>query len=87
MGDIDEGDAHGLLDALKFVLHIFAQPQVQRPQRLVQQKHLGRFTRARAMATRCCCPPDRGRHRALLKALQVDDIQHLHDPLLDLPSQ
>ena len=84
MGDIDEGDAHGLLDALKFVLHVFAQPHIQRPQRLIQQQHLGTVHQGAGNGHPLLLSTGQGRHRALLKPLQVDDIQHLHDPLLDL---
>ena len=84
MGDIDEGDAHGLLDALKFVLHVFAPPHIQRPQRLIQQQHLGTVHQGAGNGHPLLLSTGQGRHRALLKPLQVDDIQHLHDPLLDL---
>ena len=38
---IYERDAQLLLDALELVLHVLAQPQVERAQRLVEQQHLG----------------------------------------------
>ena len=41
VGDIDEGDAHLPLDLFQLHLHALAQLQVQRPQGLVQQQHLG----------------------------------------------
>jgi hypothetical protein len=37
--DIDEGDADLALQRLEFFLHLLAQLQVQRPQRLVEQEH------------------------------------------------
>ena len=41
VGDVDEGDPDLPLDRLQLHLHLLAQLQVQRPQRLVQQQHLG----------------------------------------------
>ena len=40
VGDVDEGDAQLLLHALELHLHLLAQLQIQRAQRLVQQQHL-----------------------------------------------
>ena len=41
MGDVDEGDADLLLDRLQLDLHLLAQLQVERAQRLVEQQDLG----------------------------------------------
>ena len=41
MRDEDKGDAHLLLDVLEFHLHLLAQFQIQRAQRLIQQQHFG----------------------------------------------
>ena len=55
----DEGDAERLLQRLELLLHLLAQLQVQRAERLVEQQHLRPVdTIARASATRCRCPPD-----------------------------
>ena len=40
VGDVDEGDADLALDALELDLHLLAQLEVQRAQRLVEQQHL-----------------------------------------------
>ena len=40
VGDVDEGDAQLLLHRLELDLHLLAQLQIQRAQRLVQQQHL-----------------------------------------------
>ncbi len=59
VGDVDEGDVHLALQALEFQLHLLAQLEVQGAQRLVEKQDLsGSLTRLRAMATRCCWPPD-----------------------------
>ena len=68
VGDIDEGDAHGLLDALKFVLHVLAQPHIQRPQGLIQQQHLGTVHQGAGNGHPLLLSAGQGRHRALLKA-------------------
>ena len=39
MRDVDEGDAHLALDRAQLVLHLLAQLQVERAQRLVEQQH------------------------------------------------
>ena len=46
------------LDALELDLHLLAQLQVERAERLVEEQHRGWLIRARASATRCCWPPD-----------------------------
>jgi hypothetical protein len=40
VGDVDEGDADLALDALELDLHLLAQLEVQRAERLVEQQHL-----------------------------------------------
>ena len=84
MGDVDEGDAHGLLDALELDLHILAQAQVQRAQRLVQQKDLGPVHQGPGDGHALLLAAGQRGDRPLLKALQVDHVQHLQHPLLDL---
>ena len=40
VGDVDEGDADLALDALELDLHLLAQLEVERAERLVEQQHL-----------------------------------------------
>ncbi len=40
VGDIDEGDADALLDGAQLAAHMLAQLEVERGERLVEQKHL-----------------------------------------------
>ncbi|NKS98811.1 hypothetical protein GS498_20785 [Rhodococcus hoagii] len=67
-------------------LHLAAHPQVERAERLVQQKNRGPRTRDRANATRCCMPPLSWRGRVILLATQLDQVQEpghiLHTALL-----
>ena len=58
VGDMDEGRADALLDRLQLILHLPAELEVERAQRLVEQQHRGSTTSARASATRCRWPPD-----------------------------
>ena len=46
VGDVNEGGADALLDRLQLVLHLAAQLEVERAQRLVEQQH-GRFDHQR----------------------------------------
>ncbi len=85
MGHIDEGDLHLLLNPLQLILHILAQAHVQRAQRLVQQQNLGPVHQRPCDGHPLLLSSGQGGHRALLEALQVDDLQHLHHALVDLP--
>ena len=64
LGDVvlvrDEQDRQVSLDveALEDAHDFDARPRVEIARRLVGQQHTGSFTSARAMATRCCCPPE-----------------------------
>ena len=84
MGDIDEGDAHGLLDALKLVLHVLAQTQVQCAQRLVQQQDLGPVDQGPGNGHTLLLSAGQGGDGALFKTVEVDHVEHLHHPVVDL---
>ena len=82
--DEHERDAGGLLDVLELLLHILAQLQVERGERLVEQQH------ART-AHECACDGDalllsagQARDVAALKARELDEREHFVDLLLDL---
>ena len=84
MGDVDEGNAHLLLDTLQLDLHILPQLQVQGCQRLVQQQDLGLIYQSTGDGHTLLLTAGEGVRLAVLKALEADDFQHLHDPLPDL---
>ena len=72
MGDVDEGQAHLGLDPLELDLHLAAQLEVQRAERLVEQQHLGAVDQG-----------SRQRHPLLLATgelgrLAVGELGHLH---------
>ncbi len=52
VGDEHERDADGVLDRLELDLHLLAQLEVERAERLVEQQHPGWLTNALASATR-----------------------------------
>jgi hypothetical protein len=52
MGDIDEGNAQLALQGLQLGLHLFAQLQVQRAQRFIQQQYTRLQDQRPASATR-----------------------------------
>ena len=62
VGDVHERDPNFPLQLLQEPLHLPAQLEIERPERLVEQQDLRLETSARARATRCCWPP--GAHAA-----------------------
>ena len=85
MGHVNKGDAHGLLNALQFVLHVLAEPQIQSAQGLVQQKDLGAVDQGTGDGYPLLLSAGQRRDLAVFKALETDNVQHLHNPLVDLP--
>ena len=78
VGDEDEGDADLALDRLQLDLHLLAQLEVERAQRLVQQQHArARLTSARASATRWRWPPESCDGPPRAEAGQRHQRQHL----------
>ena len=76
MRDIDKGDAHALLDGFQLVLHLAAQLQIQRAQRLVEQQRV-RIEHHRARDGHALALPagKLGGH-ALFIAFQLHQAQH-----------
>ena len=69
---------------LQLQLHVLAQLQVQSAQGLVQQQHLGPVHQGPGDGHPLLLAAGEGVRLAVFKALQADDLQHLHDPLPDL---
>ena len=84
MSDIDKGDAGLLLDAFQFVLHILAQTQVQRAQRLVQKQHLRTVDQRAGDGHTLLLAAGEGRDLAVFKALEADNLQHFGHAVVDL---
>ena len=79
MRHIDECDPHALLNLLQLGLHLLAEFEIQRAERLVKQQHL------RVVCQRACngdallLSARQLFNTAALKPLEVDDAQHLLD--------
>ena len=58
MGHVDEGDADLLLDGLQLDLHLLAELEVERAERLVEEQDARPVDQRRASATRWRWPPD-----------------------------
>ena len=84
MRDINEGDAHALLDVFQFVLHVLAEAQVERTERLVEQEHLRPVDEGAGDGDTLLLAAGEARHLAVFKALEADDLKHLGDAVVDL---
>ena len=80
--NVDEGDAQLLLQAFELLLHLLSQLEIQRAQRLIQQKHLGLENHRPCDGYALPLTAGKlGRH-APLKAGQTDQRKRRHHPLL-----
>ena len=77
VGDEHERDADVVLDRLQLDLHLLAELEVERAERLVEQQHLGRLTSARASATRWRWPPESWFGRRLPNSAEANRLEHL----------
>ena len=81
MGHQDDCDLGCLVEFLEDVHDLQAGTGVQVTRGLIGQNQDGRFTRARAMATRCCCPPESWLGKMMFPSLKPYIGQRLHGPL------
>ena len=58
VGHHDQGDALLLVQIIEETQDLFRGGRVRLPVGSSARRMAGRLTRARAMATRCCCPPE-----------------------------
>ena len=84
VGHINKGNAHGLLNALEFVLHILAQSQVQCTQRLIQEQDLGAIYQSTGNGHTLLLAAGEGVYSPVFITLETDDFQHFPHPLVDL---
>ncbi len=84
MRDEDKSDAGGLLDLFELGLHVLAQLEVQRGERLVQQQHLRTVHERAGDGHALLLSAGEAGDAALLKAGEGDELEHLVDLLLDL---
>ena len=74
VGDVDERDPDLLLDALELQLHLLAELQVERAQRLVEQQHLGVVDQRAGQRHALLLAAGQLRRLAALEADQVDQL-------------
>ena len=80
--DVEEGDADALLDRLELDLHLLAELQVERAERLVEQKHARRVD-DRARERDALALASRELHRlARAEVFQPDEAQSLRRALV-----
>src|SRR6266540_1970055 len=84
VGDVEEGDAHLLLDALQLELHLLAEFQVERAERLVEQQHLGLVDDRARQGDPLPLAAGELRRLAVAKATEPHRGQDLRDPLMPL---
>ena len=82
--DEHERDAGGLLDVLELLLHILAQLQIERGERLVEQQHARAAHECARDGDALLLSAGQARDVAPLKARELDEREHLADLLLDL---
>ncbi len=84
VGDVDEGQADLGLDALELDLHPATQLEVERPQRLVEQQHLGLVDQGPGQRDPLLLAT--GELHRLLAGLvaELDEVEHAADLLVDV---
>ena len=83
VGDENKGDPGGLLNLLQFLLHILAQLQVQRTQRLVQKQNLGFIHQRPGNGDTLLLTAGQAGNTTVGKAGEHDHIQHFFNLFLD----
>src|SRR6185312_12752041 len=83
-GDEDERDPDLVLDALQLELHLLPELEVQRPQWLVEQQDLGVIDQRASQRHALLLSSGQLRGPALAIAAEVDQLQGLVDPPVDL---
>jgi len=77
VGHVDKGDADLLLNRLQFDLHLLAQAQVQRAERLVEQQHLRPVDQRTRERDALFLSSRQPRRRAVGKPPEAHQFQHL----------
>ena len=79
MRDEDKGDSRIFLDFFQLLLHILAQLEVERAQRLVQQQHLRLIDQCAGDGDALLLTSGKAGHAALCKAGEHDHFEHAVD--------
>ena len=84
MGHVHERDADLGLDPLELDLHLPAQLEVERAQRLVEQQHLRAVDQRAGERDALLLAAGELRRAALAEAAELDELEHVVDLLLDV---
>ena len=84
MGDVEEGDPDFALDLLQLDLHLLAQLQVERSERLVEQQHRGAVDERTGERHALHLPPRELARLGVLPAGELDELERLRHAAADL---
>ena len=84
MGDVEERHIQRLVKLFQLDLHLFSQLEIQSAQRLVQQKNFRLLYDGTGDGDALLLPAGKRCDRALFKAFEIDQLQHLRDAALRL---
>ena len=84
MGDIKEGNPKFVLESDQFVLHLLPQFKIQRPKRLVEQKHTRLVDDRSGNGDTLLLPAGKRVHRTLFVAAEIDQLQRIFDFIIDI---
>ena len=84
MSDVDEGYAELFLHILQLVLHILPQLEVERRERLVEEKHLRLIYERSGDRHTLLLTAGQARHAAVFESRQIHEAEHLRNALLYL---
>ena len=83
MGDVDEGDAGALLNTLELDLHILAQLEVERAERLIEQQYARLADECAGNRDTLLLTARKAGHVACFEAGQTDKREHFAGLALD----
>ena len=84
MRDVDEGDTDLALDALELELHLFAELQVERPERFVEKEHAGPVDERPGEGHALLLTPGHLGDAPVSVPGEIDELEDLLDPLLGI---
>ena len=83
VGNVNETDPQTLLNIFEFGLHIFAQFQIQRRQRFIQQKHTRIVRQSARDGHPLLLPTGQGGYLPFIKPNQIHQFKHIRNRFLD----
>src|SRR5439155_23091718 len=76
MRDVDEGDPDPALDVAQLPLQLFAELQVQSPEWLVEEEHLGVLDESASERNPLLLAPRQLARAGVLPSPELDEVQH-----------